>query len=573
MTFLDALIQKIFNCQLPAGCEKKESQEGGDCSRQTSLNFFAAALAAVLMVTLAACANVSGVARPTAVPEIKTVVPTIMVSATPAAETASPTAGSDQAHSDIEINTATPNPNEIVWSKDVPPVAVIEDEMRSETGTLWSPTENQLLLNNCQPSNSNLVVAAAPDFRPRVLSASSGCMQAGWSADGQKIAYIGEDDTLRIVELNDSGSDQHVTIGQFRVPMEFQWVDASHLVLGTYSGGGHMEYALVDIANGKNEEIAMIRGGDLDPYRFDYLPVTAEIEISDERLIVLSNRFSAAQGGLSTFAFLGHYRLFPTYQSVPVEQAWTASKGWLPGTTQLLVAWKQYKDFFDPEILQEALLFWDIATDQISVAAPNGTDGLLSPDGGHLAYLTRGPALLNQQNQPINNTESEIFSLYGPFPEVQTYLQLRNRLSGKITVSVPASEMNFSPDSTYFAYLTGPDVPPETVLDTDGTLKAEANRIYITGLEDEKLVLSIQQAASLPVWSPAENEFLYTDVNGAVILYKIDQGVSTEIVQLPPSVKINNMGWSQDGQYFSIMLYSEHDLTFESRTAIFTSPD
>jgi hypothetical protein len=80
-------------------------------------------------------------------------------------------------------------------------------------------------------------------------------------------------------------------------------------------------------------------------------------------------------------------------------------------------------------------------------------------------------------------------------------------------------------------------------------------------------------AASLPVWSPTENEFLYKDVNGTIILYKIDQGASTEIVQLPPSVKINNMGWSQDGEYFSIMLYSEHDITFKSRTAIFTSPD
>lgn len=572
MTFLDALIRKIFNCQLPAGCEKKESQEGGDCSRKTSLNFFAAVLAAVLMVALAACANASGDARPTAVPETKMVVPTIVVSATPAAETASPTAGSDQPHSDIEINTATPNPNEIAWSKDVPPVAVIEDEMRSETGTLWSPTENQLLID-CQSDNANLVIATAPDFRPRVLSASSGCMQAGWSADGQKIAYIGQDDSLRIVEVNDGGSDLQSTIGKFRIPMEFQWVDSSHLVLGTYSGGGHMKYSLVDMANGKNEEMATIPGGDMSPYRFDYLPVTSGIEISDQRLLVLSNRFSAAQGGISTYFLDGEYRLFPAYQSVPVEQAWTAGKGWLPGTTQLLVAWKQYEDFFDPEVQQEALLFWDVATNQINVAAPNGTDGLLSPDGRHLAYLTRGPALLNQQNEPINNAETEVFSLYGPFPEVQTYLQLLNLLSGKIIISVPAREMNFSPDSTYFSFLTGNDVPPETVLDADGTLQAEANSMYITGLKDEKLVLSIQMAASLPVWSPTENEFLYKDVNGTIILYKIDQGASTEIVQLPPSVKINNMGWSQDGEYFSIMLYSEHDITFKSRTAIFTSPD
>jgi hypothetical protein len=444
----------------------------------------------------------------------------------------------------------------------ISPITVLESANgMNGTVPLWSPTRDQLLLD-CVLDRSALTILDVPELHSKIISKRSGCWQGTWSPNGQLVAFIDQNDDLQIALADSSNIHLVTSISSLRLPINIQWVDTNRLIYKHYQGGGHSSFTLLEISSGITEKIATIPGGTMAPYYADYLPVTSEIGVADYRLIVLSNLFPTSEEMLPKHITSGHYRLFPLYQSTNVDEAWTSYNGWLPGTNQLLVAWKQYK-IPGEEVQQEALLFWDVSTNQISVAAPNGIEGILSPDGKYLAYLTRGPAILNPQNKPIHNEKADKFILWSVSPLVPTYMQLLELASGKVILSVPAKTLNFSPNSKYFAFFVQGELPKDVEFYLNGIQPVDGYGIYIIDLAHEKSILMIDDAASLPVWSPVEDKFLYEDDNGEIILFDVLNQHSTKILQLLKNEMVRAIRWSHEGDYFFISLVTEKETSIQ----------
>jgi len=194
--------------------------------------------------------------------------------------------------------------------------------------------------------------------------------------------------------------------------------------------------------------------------------------------------------------------------------------------------------------------------------APNGMGGEFSPDGRLLAYLTAGPALLNETSRPVP---------YPPGAERLSgvYLQVMELAGGTVQLSLPTYSRSdsddlilgahsylrggFSPDSRYLAILT----PGLLQLDTSGWSlgvdTSQPDQVYLNILDwpARQVVWSgLSNEAAGIKWSPLSDHLLYTDQDHNWQLLDVLNRVTTQM-----TAQVNgwfSVAWSTSGRYLSL---------------------
>jgi hypothetical protein len=465
----------------------------------------------------------------------------------------------------LTVRTETPLIDSLDWAEGITPLLLLNAHLIRSTGSpLWSPTENSILFD-CHLIESTITTISFPENTSEELTVNSGCWSAVWSPSGKTIAFLDNENYLGIINL-ENREIARLSKRPLRLPVQITWLELDRLVYSHYSGGNHSAYFEVNTLIGEETDIAVIPGGEYGPPNADFLPITAESGINERKLFVVSSHFPANNTGRSN----GYYTAFPTYRSIPADQAWTAFKGWLTDPDRILVAWKHYLP--TGEVLKENLLLWNIRTDRVEVVGPNGIDGIFSPDARYLAYQTWGPIQRNGANQPIDYDSPFTVNLYDRPPEVPTYVQLLDVVSREVIFAMPAEIMNFSPDNQFLALLSKSVEEENRGVDTVTIEKDQSEFLHLYDLRSGKIVISLEKAASLPVWSPDHNRFIYLDGEGRLLIYHLSSGQSTVIGTVSSEEVVSEITWSFDGQFFLIRYAANHNGMVFDRIAVVKTP-
>jgi len=441
--------------------------------------------------------------------------------------------------------------------------------------TSWSPVANEILYLDCNDGKTNIVRASMPDSQPQVLSDQSSCTDAVWSPEGQSIAYIGPSEDIWIVKTDGSNDHLIYKVPSPNFPWLAGWTNKQTLLHANYSGGGHSTYELLDVLSGKNRIVATVPGLSETP-NSEYIPVIYETDPQLFNLIVISEKLPVSTESIPTYFAEGHYSHIPEFGSTPIDQATTRFLGWLPGTNQMLVAWKSFTPYPDWVIQKENLLLWDVKTGSISLMVPNSYEGQLPSDGRYLVYLSHGQAMLDQYGVPVDWENGYHPRLYGDPSEekpVTTYLQLLEMDSKQVKLSIPAIVMNFSHDSHYLAFVTFGKVEIDSSNRPIGIVHGTEQNTYanFVDLSSGTLMFSLDDITSPPVWAPDGNRFLYQDSTGNLFFYDMDRG-SVSITKSVIGFKIHRLDWSFDGKYFMVGLVAEQDELYNYTFGILESP-
>jgi hypothetical protein len=471
--------------------------------------------------------------------------------------------------------TDTPALADLAWAEGIAP-QILPDYNGLNKITSWSPTADEILFLDCESGKTNIARATAPDFKTIVLSDQSACTSAIWSPDGQSIVYVDTENNIQIVKRDGGESHRVNTTENLQYPTLPGWIDSQNLVYWWYAGGGHGTYAIVDIPTGKERIIASVPGG-METPNADYIPITYATDPQLFNLLVVSEKLPVSNEPIPELFANGHYLPFPEFNSIPVSQTIAVFEGWLPNTDQILVAWKHYT-LPEWEIQKEHLLLWNIGANTATIIAPNGTQGLFSSDGRYLAYNTRGPAKLDQDNLPIDNDSSYRVKVYeSPDDkpvEYTTYMQVLDMGNKKVNLSLPSWEMNFSPNGRYLAFRTSGAVQVDNSKWTVGIVQGEEKIDYINILDlwTGKLAFSLTDISALPDWAPDSDRFLYRDTQRNLFLHSISNDTSIAITRSLGKFEVRQIDWSHDGQYFMVRMTHEQDNLSYYDVAVIKAP-
>jgi len=436
--------------------------------------------------------------------------------------TALPTAAALTPQSPTPTRMATARPTQtsdetgtVIWSDNPDEVAVL-DGISYENHSPWSPTADDFLFFSPRDEKAAfLQIASAPNFQPISLTLTLDSDDLIWMPDGEKFlcsCWLADTEYTRLWSFDRSGKSEWLEGGIMHYLWFGDWVDSQHLGIHLYSGGGHIDFRVLDRMSGKFETWGAVVQGSIYPSQNGYVAAT-NIELGyDPRVLVISSRFP--QHTISDYALSsGNVQLLPIFE----DKSWielSTFDDWRPNTDQMLVFWGN----IDPAASEPNayhLLVWDVAANTLGMIAPNGIGGKFSPDGRLLAYLTNGPATLDEASRPLPH----------PIPAASdgagSYLQVMELDSGQVRLSLPTFSQwdsydlvfrahsylqgGFSPDSRYLAFLT----PGPLKLDAGGwpvgvdvSQKAQV-RINVLDWKARKMIWSdTSSPEAVLVWSP-----------------------------------------------------------------------
>jgi hypothetical protein len=335
------------------------------------------------------------------------------------------------------------------------------------------------------------------------------------------------------------------------------WLDGNTVALSDYAGGGFYNYSIMDIANNSLLARVQVHGPAWRPNPI-YLPAAEEYG-GLYQLLVLS-RFVQANPYSTLLGPNDYSRGFPKEYIAPDMN--TIFKDWLPDSNRMLVqAFVFNRNINSTSISQ--LMLWHVDSAIVQMLVPAAIDGLFSPDGKLLAFVTLGAAPLNADGQPS-------FDIGPQVPQIsQTYLQLMEMSTLKVLFSLPAATtlersanynvdvfdtpLKFSPDSRYMAFVT----PGILIADQSGKLVvlpvSQENAPYLSVVD----LYSFQPLLSTPLgsikdfyFSPANDRLSFLGKEGNWYLLKLPTS-QVQTVVMDGGDRLRWNGWSYDGFYFS----------------------
>jgi hypothetical protein len=343
------------------------------------------------------------------------------------------------------------------------------------------------------------------------------------------------------------------------------WLDGNTVALSDYAGGGFYNYSIMDSAN--NSLLAQVQvHGPAWPPNPIYLPIAEEYGGSYQ-LLVLS-RFAQANPYSTLLGPNNFSRGFPKEYIAPDMS--TIFKDWLPDSNRMLVQAFVFSRNINSTSFSQ-LMLWHVDSGIVQILIPAAIDGMFSPDGKLLAFVTLGAAPLTADGQPS-------FDLGPQVPQIsQTYLQLMEMNTLKVLFSLPAvttlnrsanytvdvfdTPLKFSPDSRYMAFVT----PGILIADQSGKLVvlpvSQESAPYLSVVD----LISFQPLLSTPLgaiqdfyFSPANDRLAFLGKEGNWYLLKLPTS-QVQTVVMDGGNRLRWNGWSYDGFYFSFFELNPND--------------
>jgi hypothetical protein len=498
-----------------------------------------------------------------------------MPSSTPVpSETSTPT--------EMPTPTSTPLPP-IVWGAGIPQPYII-DQYEGH----WFLSGHKMIGNNFGPPDFGTVsLVAAPTFALETVQAGPDPVLGSvftTSPNGRWILFgsVPKQDydpswnefsrPIRITTQDSRSLPVFSDQGSLRWFSFLGWLDGNTVALSDYAGGGFYNYTLMDIANNSLHARVQVHGPAWRPNSI-YLPAAEEYG-GPYQLLVLS-RFAQANPYSTLLGPNDYSRGFPKEYIAPDMN--TIFKDWLPDSNRMLVqAFVFNRNINSTSISQ--LMLWHVDSAVVQMLVPAAIDGLFSPDGKLLAFVTHGAAPLNADRQPS-------FDLGPQVPQIsQTYLQLMEMNTLKVLFSLPAvttldrsanytvdvfdTPLKFSPDSRYMAFVT----PGILIADQVGKLVvlpvSQESAPYLSVVD----LLTFQPLLSTPLgaiqdfyFSPANDRLAFLGKEGNWYLLKLPTS-QVQTVVMDGGDRLRWNGWSDDGFYFSFFEPNPND---PGRTIIF----
>jgi hypothetical protein len=350
------------------------------------------------------------------------------------------------------------------------------------------------------------------------------------------------------------------------------WLDGNTVAISDYAGGGFYNYSLMDIANNSLLARVQVHGPAWRPNPI-YLPAAEEYG-GPYQLMVLS-RFAQANPYSTLLGPNDNSRGFPKEYIAPDMN--TIFKDWLPDSNRMLVQAFVFNRNINSTTLSQ-LMLWHVDSAIVQMLVPAAIDGLFSPDGKLLAFVTLGTAPLNADGQPSFDFGAQV-----P-PISQTYLQLMDMNTLKVLFSLPVvtaldrssnytvdvldTPLKFSPDSRYMAFIT----PGILIADQSGKLvvlpvsQQSAPYLSVVDLSSFQPLLSTPLGAIQDFYfSPTNDRLVFLGKEGNWYLLKLNTSqVQTLVMEGGDRLRWND--WSYDGFYFS---FFEPNTSGPGRTLIF----
>ncbi len=464
------------------------------------------------------------------------------------------------------VLTATPTPTPeptpyppLIWADDLSPINL------GTYLTEWSPTSNELLLDNClsRSSTKEILRADPPDFIPTAINSQDvACTLVNdvaiWTPDGAQIIFSGmgpDGNAPHLVSVwimeKDSSNPRAIEPEGYRGKyLELLgWIAPDTLAYEKYTGGGSNVCTLLNINSGQIVGSAFVPGGffDLTP---GYLAGTFFV-MPREFVIAMYLKPDPERNPSYMYQEGRDY-----VNKLPMDIFGDSSfyyaffRGWRSSNPEMLVRYINQEGEGDAYRQITRLALWDLESDSVSILADGGVDGQFSPDGSLFAYLTLGSPWLDENNRPLTD-KYEPISLDG-----QYHLNLLDMTTGVVSYSVPIFEgqivyedghegnpswsgPSFSPDGQYLVYFSPAD---------EG--KAVLNVLDLASLQ---VVYSIPADAFFAIWSPDSSRFIYRDRQMNLVLLEMDTFSVTPLT-LSGAQRIHFIDWSFDGQYISMLL-------------------
>ena len=464
------------------------------------------------------------------------------------------------------VVTPSPTPTEtpaVIWVDNQNLVAVLPGNHRGLIHSPWSPVVDELFfLSYFSTDQESIQVAKSPDFQPTLLTVVLRTDDLIWTPDGQGVmcsCQIPGPQSVPSLFFIDQNGDQIVfQAGGIIHSLWFSdWMDAQRLVCEDYAGGGHIGVRILNKVTGQFETWGAFLRGEVNPSHYGYIPASTDQGVFDTQVLVIAAQYPFY--GLPFDPLLGgNVRLLPDFEGRRWPDAISRFVDWRATSDQMLIYW----GYVDQDTPVYHLLVWDVAQNTLGLLAPNGMGGEFSPDGRLLAYLTAGPALLNESSHPVSYP-------LGAERQPGVYLQVMELAGGTVQLSLPTYSRTdnddlilgahsylrggFSPDSRYLSFLT----PGSLQLDISGwpvgVDASQPGQVYLNILDwpARKVVWSglSNQAAGIE-WSPLSDHLLYTDQDHNWQLLDVQSGMTTQMTaQVSGQFSVD---WSASGRYVSL---------------------
>lgn len=439
--------------------------------------------------------------------------------------------------------------------------------LQGREGT-WSPVADEYLFFDCDFINltrTALVLASAPDFITTTLTTQTTCQDFTWSPDGQSILYSNlpsgnapPGDYSNIAQIQRDGSHPHKLGPGNLWWLNFGgWMENGWLIYTSYHGGGHIYAALEDLGTGEVQAGSIVHGSIYPPHA-EYLPAVDDFPgTGNQHLLVISPRFPSQISGRAE----GNFTLLPEFAGQPVVRTVSLFEGWWGESNQILAFWGYWNPDWEP--VGTHLLLWNVDSGELRLLAPHGVGGIFSPDGAWLAYLTNGPATLDDAGHPLEAVQD--FS-----PSSQSFVQLMAMENGKVSLSLPVLsttdpyeitlnahrflQAGFSPDSRFLAFFTPGPLQRDGEGRPVGVDATDPSQVFIQVLEVPagRVVWSAPaDPKALFAWAPDSQRLVYRRRGGDWQL--LDMNGQHEYPLLTRGGEdFRSAAWSFDGRYLSL---------------------
>ncbi len=446
-------------------------------------------------------------------------------------------------------------------AENVLPVAMIDHFMG-----FWSPDSNKMVgSHSIDPEPPVGAFASAPEFELEFIETQGEPFIASpefyhWNPNGKN--FLAGWIPIELFESSWPESSLPVTVDRegSRIDsvlkeqpsyswMDFYgWMNPQIIAISEYAGGGHLVFHIIDI-NKKTLLASVTINGEGHQANQHYIPVDQEGFNGYQAMVV--TRYAQPKPVEVAFEMSSNARLFPQ-QAVQTE-ANTFFKDWMPVSNQMLVqAAGRTGDLDEPGWSE--LVLWDVDTDQVRLIVPGGLDGDFSPDGKSLAFVTYGPAVL-QENGKLNAAAPlEVDPEQGTTLQWMTFEDRIVRLSMPILLEYDVV-IRFSQDSRYLAFLA----PGKPQLDETGWPTGvipgedETPTLVVLDVIEHRMVYSAPASDSAAFeFSPSATHLVYQDDGEEWVLVNFESGLVTPVTVTGGS-RLISPTWSYDGQYFQLV--------------------